>query len=119
YSAQDAPPAIRAVLVRFAGAVALRAAFLELFDAAASAEELADLLARENAALLDDPSAGIRAHAAEWPARKRPDLLPEGYAPLAPARERQAALSRLRGAPDEAEGNAGPERAPGEEGQRR
>lgn len=96
YPAQDTTPALESILGRYAGAVAQRAAFLELFDAASSVEELEELLARENASLLDDPSAGIRARAAEWLSRQRPDLLPAGYDPLGSARERQVALARLR-----------------------
>lgn len=96
YPARDVPPGTEAITSRYAGGVALRAAFLELFDAASSVEELHELLARENAALLDDASAGVRARAAEWLARERPELLPPDYDPLAPARERQAALARLR-----------------------
>ncbi|MCO5165107.1 MAG: hypothetical protein M9894_01910 [Planctomycetes bacterium] len=89
------PPALASVIGRFAGAAAHRASFIELFDAARDAEHLDALLARENVALLDDSSAAIRARAAEWLASRRPELLPPGYHPLAPDRQRRAALRRL------------------------
>lgn len=102
------PPALASVMGRFAGAAAHRASFIELFDAARDAEHLDALLARENVALLDDSSAAIRARAAEWLASRRPELLPPGYHPLAPDRQRRAALLGLDDAlPDEDDAPAG------------
>lgn len=99
-------PAMEAVVGRFAGAVARRAAFLELVGVARDAEHLQELLVRENAALLDDPSPSIRARATEWLSRRRPDLVPQGFDPLGPDRERRAALEALR-APAAQPGAAG------------
>jgi hypothetical protein len=90
-------PALRAVLLRYAGGAAGERRWLrEAAGGAASPDELLASLRAENRLLLRDASPAVRWRAHRWLAAREAAVL--GYDPLAPRRARRAAL---RAASDE------------------
>jgi len=93
-SSDQATPELEAILVRHTGQVGRNVSTLEELTAgAAGIDEFQKLLVRENFIYLEDISPAARTRAFEWlTARGR---APEGYHPLAPAKERRAVLNRV------------------------
>lgn len=92
----DAPPRVAGLLVRRAGAAGRSCTLLSgIAEGARSLADFEERLRAENRELLEDGSPVLRASAHAWLASR--GLAPEGYAPLAPAEERRAALDRSSG----------------------
>jgi len=88
------PPDVAAIVARRGGAAGTSAeAFFALASQATSLETLEALLVSENTDLLEDPSPAVRVRAFEWLAARQ--KAPAGYAPLASAEERRAALEKV------------------------
>ncbi len=88
------PPDVAAIVARRGGAAGTSAeAFFALASQATSLETLEALLVSENTDLLEDPSPAVRVRAFEWLAARQ--KTPAGYAPLAPAEKRRAALEKV------------------------
>lgn len=103
------PPALGALLIRHVGALALYpGTLLEALEAAEDAAEWEEVLALENAALLDDGAPAVRVRAHAWLAAR--GRAPADYDPLAPAAARAHALAAAAEAADAA--GAAPAGAP-------
>lgn len=104
--ASKVPPELMAVLTVHTGEVGRRAAFLEeLIGSVNSLGELGERLIAQNFILLEDSSPAARVRAFDWlESRGR---APAGYDPLAPMRERRAALAAARDEADAASQRGG------------
>jgi hypothetical protein len=90
---QVTSPEIEAVLLRFAGQAGRQAMSMEkALLASRGVDDLQRLLAEENFLSLEDSSPAARARALRWLEER--GLAPAGYDPLAPPKERRAALEK-------------------------
>jgi hypothetical protein len=86
-------PAVEGVLLNFAGQAGRQALSLEkALRGSRRMEDLERLLAEENLLSLEDSSPAARARALRWLEAR--GMAPKGYDPLAPPRERRAALEK-------------------------
>lgn len=93
------PRELASVLVNYTGEAGRHTSSLEeILNQLSSRPELERRLLAENQIYLEDSQPGARLRAYEW-LRAR-DAAPEGYDPLAPGRERRAALERAARASD-------------------
>lgn len=91
--AEPRQPAVESLLTRHAGEAGRQWSDLrQVLQRCASLEDLAANLFEQNLIFLEDKSAAGRVRAYDWLVRR--GRAPEGYDPLAPRRQRRAALSR-------------------------
>jgi hypothetical protein len=91
----DVPPPDLPAALEERGGAALRLlpSLIGDLERARSLAELESTIVALNARLLQDPSPTIRARAARW---LGPRISLEGYSPLAPSRERRAAVEKIK-----------------------
>jgi hypothetical protein len=87
------PPELAAILAERAGQAGRNTGTLqEVLSNATSRQDMENRLAAENYIFLEDSSPAARVRAFDWLAAGH--LAPPGYKPLAPAKERRAALEK-------------------------
>jgi hypothetical protein len=99
-SREKLAPGLQTILLVHAGQAGAQAASLEdALRGSDGLETLRERIVEENLAALEDSSPAARVRAVDWLSSR--GRVPEGYDPLAPARERRAALEKaLEPAPD-------------------
>jgi hypothetical protein len=91
---EQLPPELVAVLIRHTGQAAMNSGSVaEILGKVKTREEFEARVVSENLIYLEDTSPAARSRACEWLAQR--GKAPPGYEPLAPLREREAALEKV------------------------